>query len=100
MNFIAGDNPKSREEGVYLVRIKHDMGNSTIGYHVATWMGTYWHISGLGLHHSHFTVTHYMVIEEPVPLGPHEVHEDSLGRMLCVAQTFRKPDLSIPVGKS
>lgn len=96
MDFIESNKPESGEEGVYLVRIKSGMGNSEIGYHVATWMGSYWHISGRN--HHNFTVTHYLVIKEPVPLERYENNEDSLGRLICYAQGIRKPDLSIPVG--
>lgn len=78
-----------KESGLYLVRTTSGFGGSEVGYKVAYWGASRWSVP-----HGE-TVTHFCVIEEPVPLKDTDVYQDPLGRLVIYAQGARGVDLNL-----
>ena len=78
---------------IFFVRIEEpDLGCTEISFGTHVWYGDRWQ----PLEYSGQRITHWAYIEDPVPLGKYEKYADSIGRIRCVAQEERLPDLQTP----
>ena len=93
-------NPKDQADGCYFVRIEENyFGFTRVHFKIHYWHGYTWaRLSPYD--YGNGVITHYAYIDDPVPFDPHNMqYADILGRMECVAQRDRLPNLqTAPAG--